>query len=115
MRRKQHMQIGAIVGGTAYVGYYFYRKSQDENHEFDPVAFAASILLGMVGGHFPDIIEPACHPRHRKFWHSWTCAGVLNTGHCFLPAPLKEVTWPVLWGYNSHLLADNTTSPLPKI
>ena len=115
MRRKEHMQIAALVGGIAYVGYYLYRKNQDEDYEFNPLALVASVGLGMLGGRLPDIIEPAIHPRHRKFWHSWTCAGVLNAGHWFLPAPLKAATVPILVGYNSHLLADSTTSPLPKI
>ncbi len=35
MRRKEHMQIAAIVGGIAYVGYYLYRKNQDEDFEFN--------------------------------------------------------------------------------
>jgi membrane-bound metal-dependent hydrolase YbcI (DUF457 family) len=115
MRRKQHMQIGAIIGAVAYGGYYFYRKSRDEYYEFNPVAFGASILAGVVGGRLPDIIEPARNPGHRKFWHSLTCAGILNAGHCFLPIPLKTVTRPFLWGYNSHLAADSKTSSLPWI
>ncbi len=115
MRRKQHMQIGALVGGVAYIGYCSYRKKQDENYEFNPLSFGACILAGMVGGRLPDIIEPAIDPNHRKFWHSLTCAGVLSTGHFMLPAQLKAATLPLLMGYNSHLVADSQSSKLPWI
>lgn len=109
------MQIGAIAGGFAYAGYYTYRKNQDENYEFNPLTLGMFILAGVAGGRLPDLLEPANDPNHRKFWHSMTCAGVLNVGHCFLPAPLQPATLPLLFGYNSHLLADSTTSPLPVI
>jgi membrane-bound metal-dependent hydrolase YbcI (DUF457 family) len=115
MRRKQHMQIGAFIGGAAYIGYYLYRKEQNADHEFNGLAFVGSVLAGMAGGRLPDLIEPANDPNHRKFWHSLTCAGVLNTGYGFLPAPLKAAALPLLAGYNSHLAADSISSPLPWI
>ena len=35
---------------------------------------------GYLGGKVPDILEPASHPGHRDFCHSWTAGGVLATG-----------------------------------
>jgi hypothetical protein len=30
----------------------------------------------------PDLIEPAIHPHHRQFFHSWLFAGALAYGVC---------------------------------
>jgi hypothetical protein len=30
---------------------------------------AAVVISGVIGGKFPDFIEPAVNPRHQGFWH----------------------------------------------
>lgn len=36
--------------------------------------------LGALLGSLPDFIEPAYHPNHRQFFHSWVFATVLVVG-----------------------------------
>lgn len=35
---------------------------------------------GYLGGKVPDVLEPALHPGHRDFCHSWTAGGAVATG-----------------------------------
>lgn len=61
----------AIGGVSAY--------SEKKNGEITatPLAHAS---LGWLLGTLPDVIEPACHPNHRQFFHSFAFAGMLGYG-----------------------------------
>lgn len=47
------------------------------------VPSAAPLAMGITAACFPsmpDILEPARHPNHRKFFHSWAVVGLLGYG-----------------------------------
>lgn len=44
---------------------------------------AAPVAMGITAACFPslpDLLEPALHPNHRKFFHSWAVVGLLGWG-----------------------------------
>lgn len=34
--------------------------------------------IGALCGTLPDLLEPACHPNHRQFFHGLACAGLIG-------------------------------------
>ena len=57
-----------IAGLSTYV--------EHKNGKHSPAPLAHGTLAGMLGT-LPDLIEPACHPNHRRFFHSLTFAALL--------------------------------------
>ena len=62
----------AIVGGVALIA----ENNQEESTARPLVAGG----LAYLGGTLPDILEPACHPNHRQFFHSLAFAGMVGHG-----------------------------------
>lgn len=81
----------------------------------------SSATFGLLSGTFaslPDWIEPAIHPHHRGFFHSWLVLGAMAYGVYQIYQWQPESEWGelarlVLLGlgiaYSSHLLMDSTT------
>lgn len=75
--------------------------------------------------HLPDRLEPAIHPNHRQFFHSWAFAGMLGIAahrayHWETDNKFDEaVRFAILVGigaYTVHLLLDaSTPKSLPII
>lgn len=67
-------RLGAaiVVGGISA-----YSEQQNGENTAKPVAHAA---LAGVCGTLPDILEPALHPNHRQFFHSFGLGGLLAYG-----------------------------------
>ena len=75
----------------------------------------ASVVLGILGGMLPDILEPATHPNHRQFFHGLLLIAVVFYGREKL-YQLLELTPQqrglfdsLLAGYSSHLYLDGLT------
>lgn len=97
--------------------------------ESDPDASPAEVplvaLTGACVGRLPDILEPAIHPGHRAFFHSWTVAlavgcGVHRAYHWEPSDDLERaLRWVALVGgaaYLIHLALDAATpKSLPTV
>lgn len=76
--------------------------------------FAASVLTRL-----PDLLEPACTPNHRQFFHSVVFASLLGVGlyklHQWHPEETTDKFWKTLGmlavsSYLIHLALDATTA-----
>ena len=67
-------RLGAAVtiGGLSV-----YAERKNGENTVAPLAHAAAAA---ALGTLPDVIEPACHPNHRRFFHSLAFAGLLGYG-----------------------------------
>jgi membrane-bound metal-dependent hydrolase YbcI (DUF457 family) len=107
---KQHALIGASVGA---VGWFLYCKLVDRPVEIGEVLLAAGV--GMIGGLLPDILEPAIHPNHRRFFHSYAATALLaHANHHVsrnteIPAEGRAAVHLISLGFFSHLTADSQT------
>lgn len=75
-------------------------------------------VVGAIAGKLPDILEPAAHPNHRKFFHSVVFFALLAKGMHWLYKWQPEEEWQKALrhvgliasaGYASHLLLDGIT------
>ena len=72
------------------------------------------IVLAALGAAIPDLLEPARHWSHRKFFHSrkmldWAVGIFALAAIIGLFLPLFYYIASFFLGYASHLLADSTT------
>lgn len=76
-------------------------------------------LAGAVATGLPDKLEPAIHPNHRQFFHSFFVAGVIGYGtyKAWQWEPTEDwqklARWALLIGgvaYLTHLALDSTTA-----
>jgi inner membrane protein len=91
----------------------------DQNPEEERLALGAILTASALGGSkLPDILEPAIHSHHRKFFHSRLFfAGTVFTEvwlwnwrpETFDKRCLRATLCGLLIGYCSHLLMDMTT------
>lgn len=84
--------------------------------------FATSLAMGLASACFPslpDVLEPALHPNHRKFFHSLAFAGLLGYGVYHLYGWQPEDAWHQLVraaglvlgaAYLAHLARDAFTA-----
>lgn len=107
---KQHALIGAGVGA---IGWLLYCKLVDRPIEIAELLLASGV--GMIGGLIPDLLEPAVHPHHRQFFHSYAATALLaHANHHVsqnekLPAEARAAFHLVSLGFFSHLAADAGT------
>ena len=107
---KQHAAIGAGVGA---LGWFLYCKFAARPVVFGELLLAAAV--GMVGGLVPDLLEPAFHPNHRRFFHSVTAGALLvHANHHVsrnteMPAEVRAAVHLLSLGFLSHLTADSQT------
>lgn len=114
---KQHILIGAGIGVAAWL---VYCKLADRPVKLLETALAAGV--GAIGGLVPDLLEPALHPNHRQFFHSYVASGLLVVANHHVlrnreidPALRAAVHLGSL-GFASHLLADaGTPKGLPLV
>jgi len=114
---KQHALIGAGVGA---VGWLLYCKLVDRPVQVGEVLLAAGV--GMIGGLLPDLLEPAIHPNHRRFFHSYGATALLAHANRHvsqqtqMPADTRAAIHLVSLGFFSHLAADaHTPKGLPWV
>ena len=107
---RTHMIVGAGVGIAAAL------VDQEKHQISHNPAFGA--IVGAFAGKLPDIVEPALHPNHRQFFHSFAFAGMVGYGlkktYDWKPEDGAEKVIRLLTlcagiGYLSHLLLDATT------
>ncbi|MCJ9429669.1 metal-dependent hydrolase [Kordiimonas marina] len=110
--RDIHVLAGAIAGALL-------TKDSEDSNDTDPTtSVLVGAAAGAVGGRLPDILEPALHPNHRQFFHSYAVLGLLGCGfyHAAKWSPetgwekcLRYLTLGMIGGYACHLLFDGTT------
>ncbi len=66
------------VGAAVAVGGLVLASEKDQP-DTSAMLLAASGLAYFFGT-LPDILEPAHHPNHRQFFHSWAIAGMVGYG-----------------------------------
>lgn len=106
-----HRQGAAIAVGVASI---FHDVKEGELTE-RPLLDA---LAAHIAGTLPDILEPACHPNHRQFFHSYAMLLAVGYGlyrtYQWQPETdgKKLLKWAFLIGggsYGVHLLMDSCT------
>lgn len=107
---KQHALIGA---GVAAVGWFVYCKVVERPVTLGEVLLAAGV--GMIGGLVPDLFEPALHPNHRRFFHSYVATALLThanhhvSRNTQIPPEARATIHLISLGFLSHLAADAQT------
>jgi inner membrane protein len=109
---KEHAWIGAGVGVLTYA---IMRDIYERPFDLGEMLMCAA--LSTVAATVPDVIEPALHPHHRSFAHSFvTAAGLLRIAVGFCDPnnsdwdPWQKTLWAsATAGYLSHLAADGCT------
>ena len=72
-----HIFAGTICGA---VGSLVIQNRVHENKQFEPGHLLLSTGTGAAASRLPDILEPAIHPNHRAFFHSFTFGALLGFG-----------------------------------
>ena len=62
---KTHMFTGMLAGGVTSL------VLQNKNSQIDLPYTTLAVTIGGASGRLPDLIEPAFHPNHRAFFHSY--------------------------------------------
>ena len=107
---KQHVLIGAGIGVAAWL---LYCKFADRPINLLETALAAGV--GAIGGLVPDLLEPALHPNHRRFFHSYAAGGLLAIANHHvlqnraIDPGLRAAVHLGSLGFASHLWADAGT------
>lgn len=81
-----------LIAGTA-CGAFLSLVIQDrlhENKQLDPGHLLLSTGTGAAVSRLPDILEPAVHPSHRAFFHSFAFGAVLGFGAVQVGKKIKE-------------------------
>lgn len=65
-------RLGAAVTLAAVAG------RQEKNGNSTATKPVAAAAIGALCGTLPDLLEPACNPNHRQFFHSLACAGIVG-------------------------------------
>lgn len=108
--RSEHAIFGALAALTTY-GLYKLKKEEKPTIQ----GALGSLLVGAFAGVLPDLLEPASHPTHRSFFHSFTLLMMLMQGNLKtweaqnLTEDQKLVISLLSAGYGSHLLSDSST------
>lgn len=106
-----HQMAGAIAGTVMCVIDQRAEKSQG----FNPLIAA---FLGGLAGKLPDYLEPAAHPNHRQFFHSFLVLSGIACGMKSVYQWEPDKPWEKLVrglllvggaSYLSHLLLDSCT------
>jgi len=104
------------IGAAAAVGLVVHLNEQKNGEStLKPIAGAG---LAAVFGTLPDIIEPACNPNHRQFFHSFGMFSLVGCGLYKLTKwepeddfdkIVKFVSMVVAGAYLVHLAMDSST------
>jgi membrane-bound metal-dependent hydrolase YbcI (DUF457 family) len=74
---RTHFIAGAICGA---VGSFVIQSRVHENKQLEPGHLLLSTGTGAAASRLPDILEPAIHPNHRAFFHSFAFGALLGFG-----------------------------------
>jgi len=120
--KAQHQEAGALL--CALAGFTGNLAHQDARGRLTPgapldvgelvVSTFLSALVGRETATWPDVLEPAWHPRHRGPCHSWTAGTLLAVAtvgalRSELPPLAKLLVGVGAVGYLAHLLDDAGT------
>ncbi|MDT3696630.1 MAG: metal-dependent hydrolase [Ignavibacterium sp.] len=72
-----HKTAGAILGPLAYLAIH---NNSQQKEKVDLGELLLSSGIGLSTARIPDILEPAIHPNHRTFFHSFVFGVIL----CFI-------------------------------
>jgi inner membrane protein len=84
--KSTHSAVGAVAGGLAALA-----TARSENGWSFVAELAGGVVGGVHGARLPDILEPALHSHHRKFFHSMIAA----TGGTYVS--VKHGPTPAAW------------------
>lgn len=107
---KTHIVVGAVAGLALSA-----LPQPDGARLSNP---AAGATVGAFFGKVPDLLEPAFHPNHRQFFHSWAVVGGCIYGGYRLyrwrtTSPMETLVRGIglvaLGAYLSHLALDAST------
>ncbi|MDH5571525.1 MAG: metal-dependent hydrolase [Gammaproteobacteria bacterium] len=110
-----------LVAGLAVGSASAYIENQNGENTYKPLVHG---VLAAAFGTLPDILEPACHPNHRQFFHSFGFAGMLGYGMYRLSKwetndefekAAKKIGQIAIGACCIHLLMDSTTPKLLPI
>jgi membrane-bound metal-dependent hydrolase YbcI (DUF457 family) len=119
---KKHASTGAIIGGLAGLAITLINQNnkikhgqQDRINWIEVLGYTAGgATIGTIGGILPDLLEPANHPHHRKFFHSVTATtavgyGIYKAHKSDMSHESKTAITTIGVGYISHVLLDSET------
>ena len=72
-----HIFAGTLCGA---VGSFVIQSGVHENKQLEPGHLLLSAGTGAAASRLPDILEPAIHPNHRAFFHSFAFGALLGFG-----------------------------------
>lgn len=113
-RAGHHLVGGAITAGAVNAAVQWGTMAADPRYRFDWEQLLACCAAGAATALLPDILEPACHPNHRKFFHSLAAAAVvawmMSGKHTDeYSAALKALVTAAGLGWLSHVFLDALT------
>jgi inner membrane protein len=111
MANAREHTVAGLVAGTA--AYFLWKSAVGEQFQFGHLLLAA--CTGAGAGLFADLVEPALHSHHRKFFHSvafgtvgsLAVTNVWNDGNTSQMLLLMSLAAGC--GHGSHLLLDAIT------
>lgn len=114
--------VHRVVGTISVVGACIV---DHENHDHPIVNPLTALMAGPVLSRLPDILEPAFHPNHRQFFHSWTMLALTTVStkvvYDWVPETdmqrfVRKALLLAGVAYSGHLLLDSfTKKSLPLI
>ena len=72
-----HCAVAAVVTGAVIL----LIEAQEKKQTLAPIGGS---LLATISTNIPDMLEPAIHPHHRQFFHSFAFAALIGGGMCQL-------------------------------
>lgn len=114
MRANGHFVLGAFAGAAVGAMNEMAQVEKNPGRQFDVWTVLGCALVGGTAALIPDILEPAVHPDHRRFFHSVTSgsgvAWLLGGPHTSECSPgIQVLLASAAMGYLSHLAADACT------
>jgi len=82
-----HLIAGTLCGAFSS---FVIQDRLHPNEQLDPAHLLLSTAAGATVSRLPDILEPAVHPNHRAFFHSFAFGAVLGFGAVQVGKKIKE-------------------------
>ena len=84
---RTHLVAGTVCGAVCSLAI---QHQLHENKQLDPGHLALSTGTSAAVSRLPDILEPAVHPNHRAFFHSFAFGALLGFGAVKAWKKIKE-------------------------